>query len=132
MYHVKLRKTNRIRRKLSIRDKVLGTAQKPRLSVFRSNNYIYGQLIDDEKGVTLADVNKEAKEMAKNKKKSEAAFELGKLLAEKAKEKKISEAAFDRNGYKYQGRVKMFADGAREGGLKLWTIKKRIKHKQIN
>lgn len=96
-----------------------GTATMPRLSVFRSNKYIYAQVIDDIKGKTLVDVSAESKEIHKAKTKVAAAIEVGKLLAKKALEKKIKEVVFDRNGYQYHGRVKGVADGAREGGLKL-------------
>lgn len=119
MYKVILRKTNREKRKLRVRKKILGTAQQPRLSIFRSNKYIYAQLIDDVKGSTLTDVLSEASKLHEGKTKVAAAFEAGKLLAKKAIDKKISKAVFDRNGYKYHGRVKSLADGAREGGLQL-------------
>ncbi len=119
MPKVILRKTNRIRRKLRVRGKVAGTAEMPRLSVFRSNKYIYAQLIDDVKGATLVDVSKEAKELHEGKNKVAAAFEVGKLLAKKAADKNVKQAVFDRNGYRYHGRVKNLAEGAREGGLQL-------------
>lgn len=119
MYKVTLRKTNREKRKLRVRGKVFGTESRPRLSVFRSNNYITAQLINDEKGETLVDTFKEARDLHKDKSKLEAAKEIGLLVAKKAKEKKISMATFDRNGYKYHGRVKNVAEGAREGGLSL-------------
>jgi large subunit ribosomal protein L18 len=112
-------KSNRTLRKLKVRGKISGSAHKPRLSVFRSNKYIFAQLIDDEKGHTLVEVFKESRELHTKKNKTEAAFETGKLLAEKAHEKKIKHAVFDRNGYRYHGRVKSLADGAREGGLAL-------------
>lgn len=119
MYKVQLRKNKRIRRKLRIKDKVVGSPEKPRLSVFRSNKYVYAQIIDDTKGITLASVDSEAKELHKEKAKAVAAFETGKKLAEIAKEKKIKTVIFDRNGFRYQGRIKALAEGAREGGLKL-------------
>ena len=111
-------RTNKLRRHLRVRKKVFGTVEKPRLSVFRSNKYIYGQIIDDKAQKTLVDIQAEAKKLHRGKKKVEAAFEVGKALAEKAKEKKISEIVFDRGSYRYHGRVKSFADGARKGGLK--------------
>ena len=86
----------------------------PRLTVFRSLKYVYAQIIDDVTGVTLAS----AKSVLSKGTKSEEAFEAGKELAKKAVEKKIKEVVFDRNGYRYHGRVKSLADGAREGGLK--------------
>lgn len=99
---------NRIRRHKRIRAKIKGTAKVPRLCVFRSNKYIQAQLINDEKGKTLL--------MVKDVK--SAASKVGKVLAEKAIEKKIKKVVFDRGGYKYHGRVKALAEGAREAGLK--------------
>lgn len=107
------------RRKLKIRGKISGTAKMPRLSVFRSGRYIYAQLIDDVQGKTLVDVFAEAKKLHNGVNKVEGAKETGKLLAKKALEKDIKNAVFDRAGYRYHGRVKSLADGAREGGLKL-------------
>lgn len=103
--------------------KIKGTGQRPRLSVFRSNKYIYAQLIDDQKGKTLLAMNDQKvkpKIKSKNKESSNlaSAFEVGKLLAEKALKKKIKKVVFDRGGYKYHGRVKAVAEGARQGGLK--------------
>ena|SRR3989344_1683118 len=117
MYKVILRKTNRERRKLRVRKKVFGTAGRPRLSVFRSLNYTYAQLIDDTQGKTLVDISGDVKKLHEKGTKTEAAYEVGKLLAQKATEKKIKTAVFDRSGYRYHGRVKSLADGAREGGL---------------
>jgi len=94
----------------------LGTAGCPRLSVFRSNRAIYAQIINDESGRTLAAVG--AGEIKIKGKKIDASRELGKLIAEKALAKGISKVVFDRNGYKYHGRVKALAEGARAGGLK--------------
>jgi large subunit ribosomal protein L18 len=119
MYKVVVRKTTRDRRRAKIRGSVSGTAEMPRLSVFRSNRYIYAQLIDDTVGKTLVDVSSETKSVHEGKTKSEASLELGKLIAKKALEKKIKKAVFDRGGYKYHGRVKNVAEGAREGGLQL-------------
>lgn len=96
--------------------KVKGTAQSPRLSVFRSLKGMVAQLIDDEKGRTLCYAS--SKEVSKKKgDKVSLSRELGKLLAKKAKEKNIEKVRFDRGGYKYHGRVKALAEGAREGGL---------------
>lgn len=104
------------RRKARTRAKISGTALKPRLSVFRSNTGLYLQLIDDEAATTL--VSAATKEIKASKiTKTEASLELGKLLAKKALEKKIKEVVFDRGAYRYHGRVKAVADGAREGGL---------------
>lgn len=118
MYHVKKRENKREKRKLRVRRKIYGTEARPRLSVFRSNKYVYGQLINDETGTTLASIS--ATDIRKAHEKGtrvDAAFELGKEIAKKAKEAKITKVVFDRKGYKYHGRVKNFADGAREGGL---------------
>lgn len=103
-----------------IRAKISGTAQKPRLSVFRSNKDIYAQLIDDTTGTTLAAANSRQKDIAAQKgTKSELSALVGKAIAEKAKSLGIETVVFDRGGYLYHGRVKAVADGAREGGLKL-------------
>jgi large subunit ribosomal protein L18 len=105
-----------LRRHRKIRSVLKGTPERPRLSVFRSNKGLYLQLIDDVSGKTLASANsKELKDKSKGK--TEKAFNLGKLLAEKASKKGLSSVVFDRGGYKYHGRVKAVADGAREGGL---------------
>lgn len=119
MYHVKVRKTNREKRKARVKKKVFGTAETPRLSVFRSNTYVYAQIIDDEKRVTLVEATSLKVKGAKGKTKCQEAFEAGKEIAKKALDKKIKKVVFDRNGYRYHGRVKSLADGAREGGLKL-------------
>lgn len=107
------------KREIRTRNKITGTKERPRLTVYRSNKCIYGQLIDDENSETLVGVQDEAREFhgKKGVSKKEAAFEAGKRLAEKAKEEKIKKAVFDRGRYKYHGRVKSFAEGAREGGL---------------
>lgn len=110
----------RIKIKLRIRKRIKGTAETPRLSVFRSNKQIYVQAVDDVNGVTLAAACSREKEITTvaGKKKSEIAALVGKRIAEKCKEKGIESVVFDRNGYQYHGRVKSLADGAREGGLK--------------
>jgi large subunit ribosomal protein L18 len=111
----------RARRKKHLVKKIRGTQERPRLVVFRSNKEIYGQLIDDIKHETLASASTRSKDIAKEiagaKTKTEQAKVAGKLLGELAKEKKIDKVVFDRAGYLYHGRVKAFADGAREGGL---------------
>ena len=114
----KLEKRSRIR--LRIRKKISGTAERPRVAVFRSNKQIYAQVIDDNNGLTLLSVSSREKEMAGQTgiKKTEQAKLVGKSLAEKCKEKGIENVVFDRSGYKYHGRVKSLADAAREGGLK--------------
>ena len=112
----------RLKIKASIRKKISGTAQRPRLTVYRSLGHIYGQIIDDVAGKTLvatSSLEKEVKaELASAKSKKEKSLAVGKLLAKKALAKNIQHVVFDRNGYLYHGRVKALADGAREGGLK--------------
>lgn len=108
----------RLKIKMRIRKKVSGSAQKPRLSVFRSNKEIYTQLIDDVNGLTLAAASSLEKNFQKEGNKTEVAKQVGKVLAERAKEKGIETVVFDRNGYLYHGRVKALADSARENGLK--------------
>lgn len=104
----------RIRLKKKIRTKIFGTSETPRLSVFKSNSYIYAQMIDDNKGITL--VQSSDLDM-KTGNKSERAVKVGGEVAKKAIEKGIKKCVFDRNGFKYTGRVKELADGARKGGL---------------
>ena len=111
------RKDNRERRKLRIRKKVVGMAKMPRLSVFRSNRYIYGQIIDDTQGRTLVAVTAETALIHKDIKKVEAAKKCGELLAQKALKSNIKKVVFDRDGYRYTGRVAKFAEGARQEGL---------------
>ncbi len=97
-----------------IRAKVSGNLERPRLCVFRSNRYIYAQLIDDGKGKVLLSLNDFK---LKEKNKTAAAHKVGELLAQKALEKKINKVVFDKAGYKYHGRVQALAQGARDGGL---------------
>lgn len=104
------------RRERRIRGKIVGTAARPRLSVFRSNAHMYAQLIDDQKRETLLGVSD--KLVAKVAGKANIAKELGVTLAKKALEKKIEKVVFDKGSYAYHGRVKAIAEGAREGGLK--------------
>ncbi len=108
----------RIRIKRRIRKHVLGTAKRPRLSVFRSNKEITAQLIDDVSGVTLVATSSASKEVKAKGTKIEIATAVGKVLAEKAIKNGVETCAFDRNGFLYHGRVKALAEGAREGGLK--------------
>lgn len=110
----KVNRRNRI--KATIRRKISGTAQKPRLTVFRSNSQIYAQLIDDIEGKTLASASSLG--MKDKMTKSEQAAKVGSLVAKNAVEAGISDVVFDRNGYLYHGRVKQLAEAAREGGLK--------------
>ncbi len=106
----------RVRRHKRVRGKVRGTAERPRLAVFRSNRGIAAQLIDDVEGKTLAAASwLNLKSFSGSK--SEQAAEVGKLLAQNAKKAGVERAVFDRGGYLYHGRVKALADGAREGGL---------------
>ena len=110
-------KKARQKRHKRVRSKISGTAQCPRLCVFRSTNNIYAQLIDDVNGVTLAQASSLDKTITGNGGNKEAARAVGKLVAQRAAEKNIVDVVFDRGGYLYHGRVKELADGAREGGL---------------
>jgi len=101
-----------------VRSKIRGTAERPRLNIYRSNRYIYAQLIDDVAGYTLASANSLEEAVANEGTKSEQAQAVGKLLAERAKDANIETVVFDRGGYIYHGRVKALAEAAREGGLK--------------
>ena len=101
-----------------IRKAVNGTAERPRLSVYRSNKEIYAQIIDDVNGITLAAVSSRDKEVSAEGTKKEVAATVGKVIAEKALKSGIETISFDRGGYLYHGRVKSLADGAREAGLK--------------
>lgn len=114
------RKLGRLRRKRSIRKKISGTAERPRLSVFRSSRHIYAQLIDDVQGKTLASastVESATRESLSALNGVDAARAVGEAIAKRAGEAGYSKVVFDRNGYIYHGRVKALADGAREGGL---------------
>ena len=106
---------NRLARKRRIRGRVCGTAECPRMSVYRSLTGIYVQIIDDNSGKTLVSASTKEQKKGKNE---EAAKRLGKLIAEKSKKLNVEKVVFDRNAYKYHGRVKALADAAREGGLK--------------
>jgi large subunit ribosomal protein L18 len=110
--------TGRKKRQQSIRKKLSGTAERPRLCVFRSNRYIYAQLIDDTKQKVLFSYSSASLKDNKNKKKTEIALEVGKTIGKIAVDKGIKQVAFDRAGYRYHGRVKALADGARAAGLK--------------
>jgi len=113
---VATRPAKRLKRRRRVRAKVTGTAERPRISVFRSNRGVFAQLIDDESGRTLAAVNWTEDEL-KSLKRMEQASKAGQLLAERAKAAGVETAVFDRGGYQYHGRVKALAEGAREGGL---------------
>jgi large subunit ribosomal protein L18 len=108
----------RYRRHKRIRAKVKGTAVCPRLSVFRSNRHTYAQLIDDEVGKTLVSVSDYEIKHPRDLSKTELAKQIGVAIAKKALAKDIEKVVFDRSGYKYHGRVKAIAEGAREGGLR--------------
>ena len=106
----------RLKRRRRVRAKVRGTAERPRISVFRSNRGIAAQLVDDDAGRTLVAVQWIEPEL-RDLKKSEQSTKAGELLAQRAKAAGIERAVFDRGGYQYHGRVKAFADGVREGGI---------------
>lgn len=112
------RKMERTRRHIRVRRKISGTAERPRLCVYRSNSNIYAQIIDDVKGVTLVHASTLDKEVKTKHANKEAAKEVGTLIAKKAAAKKIDTVVFDRGGYIYHGVVKELAEAAREGGLK--------------
>ena len=121
MDRIKKKYAGRDRRKKSIRKKVMGTGQRPRLSVFKSLNHIYAQIIDDEKGKTLvaaSPVSTEVKDSLPKRGNIDAAQKVGELIARKAKEHQIESIVFDRGGNLYHGRVKALAEAARGGGLK--------------
>ena len=108
----------RLKRHARVRTKLSGTAEKPRLNVYRSNKHIYAQIIDDVKGVTLAQASSQDKDIANTSaSKVDLATTVGQEIAKKANDKGIKEIVFDRGGYLYHGRVKALADAARENGL---------------
>lgn len=116
----KAKKVRQLRRRHHVRSKIVGTPERPRLSVFRSSKHIYAQLIDDLSGATLTAASSQSPEVKAELKYGgnvKAAVAVGKALAEKAKAKGIGKAAFDRGHYRYHGRVKALADAARKGGL---------------
>jgi large subunit ribosomal protein L18 len=115
-----IRQQARLKRQKRIRKKVLGTAQRPRLSVFRSARHIYAQVIDDAQGLTLtaaSTLDSQVKNAPKFENKIEAAKFVGKLIGERALDKGIKQVVFDRNGFLYHGRIKSVSEGAREAGL---------------
>jgi large subunit ribosomal protein L18 len=120
MNHQKAKHKRQLRRRNHVRRSIVGTAERPRLTVFRSSKHIYAQLIDDLKGVTLASASSLVADVKKDVAYGgnvKAAASVGKKIAEVAKERGIAKAAFDRGHYRYHGRVKALADAAREGGL---------------
>src|SRR3989338_4670267 len=127
----KAKRQHRLDRHKRVRAKIQGSSKRPRVAVFKSNQYIYAQVIDDETGKTLASVSNyggkplsraqaEGKSKSKTKdKKSDEASKAGEVLAEKMKKAGITEAVFDRGGFKFHGRVKAVADGLKKGGIKI-------------
>jgi len=111
------RKASRAKRQLRVRSKISGTAQRPRLNVFRSSKHIYAQLIDDAAGVTLAAASSLEKGFDADGGNKDGAFKVGEMIAARALEKGINDVVFDRAGYVYHGRIANLADGARKGGL---------------
>ena len=111
------KRAHREKRRKRIRRKVAGTAERPRLSVYKSNIHIYAQLIDDERGHTIAAAD--SREIGETENRKEAARKVGELVARKAADAGVEEVVFDRGGNKYHGRIAALAEGAREGGLKL-------------
>lgn len=121
MAHLNKRKLGWKKRKVRVRKKISGSAETPRLNVYRSNKHIYAQLVDDVNGTTIASIStliKGIKEKAAKSEKTEAAKLVGSGIGKLAKEKGIKSVVFDRGGYLYHGRVKAVADAAREAGLK--------------
>lgn len=121
MTRIKKKRMSHLRRRKRVRQKVSGTGDRPRLSVFRSLKHIYAQLIDDELGVTLAEastLSPELKKAVTNGSNVEAAQQVGALIAQKAKQQEIEVAIFDRGGHLYHGRIRALAEAAREEGLK--------------
>jgi len=114
---VMTKRQQRLRRRRRVRARIVGSAERPRLSVYRSNRGVFAQLVDDAAGATLAAVNWTEPELRKLSAEAQAK-RAGELLAERAKAAKIETCVFDRGGYKFHGRVKALAEGAREGGLK--------------
>jgi large subunit ribosomal protein L18 len=114
----KAKQVRRTRRRRGIRKRIIGTAERPRLSVYRSLNHIYAQVIDDLAGTTIVSASTRDKGVgADTTGNTEAAAAIGKTLAEKAKAAGVSRVVFDRGGFRYHGRIKALADAAREGGL---------------
>jgi large subunit ribosomal protein L18 len=118
MNRLEHKKVKRARRKAHIRKRVAGTAERPRLTVYRSARYIYVQAIDDSKGCTLAAVSNKEKALAQVKSTVAGGAQLGELIGQRLKEKSIASVVFDRNGYAYHGVVQAIADGARKAGVK--------------
>ena len=121
MDHQKAKQIRQLRRRRHVRRKIVGTPERPRLTVFRSSKHIYAQLIDDDAGKTLcaaSSLDKDLRARVKRGSNVTAAKEVGQLIASRAKEKGVGAVVFDRGGFQYHGRIKALADAAREGGLK--------------
>lgn len=127
---IKRNTSPRLRSKTRIRKKISGTAEIPRLTVYRSLNQVYAQIIDDSTGTTLVAASSLSKELTEELKNSKGKISksklVGSLVAKKALEQKISNVVFDRNGYRYHGRIQAIAEGAREAGLKFWLLPDRL------
>ena len=117
MNRLELKQAKRVRRKAHVRKRVSGTAERPRLTVYRSAHYIYIQAIDDAVGRTLASASNREKALAAVKSTVAGGAQLGELIGQRLKEKSIARVVFDRNGYAYHGVVKAIADGARKAGV---------------
>jgi len=117
MNRMTIKRVRRARRKQGIRKELLGIPERPRLSVFRSLNHVYAQVIDDLNGKTIASASTRDKGFADKGAKMTEATAVGKLVAQRAKEQGVSKVVFDRNGYLFHGRIKALAEGAREAGL---------------
>ena len=118
----KAKRQHRLSRHKRVRAKIAGTSKRPRVAVFKSNQYTYAQVIDDETGKTLASVSNYGGKKSKSKtktKKSDEASKIGEALAEKMKKTGITEAVFDRGGFKFHGRIKAVAEGLKKGGIKI-------------
>jgi large subunit ribosomal protein L18 len=111
------RKERRKRRRSYIRKRIFGTPEKPRVAVFKSNKYLYAQLIDDLSGETLCGINEKKLKAKKDEKPVDRAFRMGKEFGKLVKDSKTEKIVFDRGGFKYHGRVKSFAEGLRESGI---------------
>ena len=111
------RRLGRMRRRIRVRKQVSGTGVRPRLCVYRSNRYIYAQVIDDDAGATMASASSQEQDLRSRSLTRETAAQVGSLIAERARSAGVERVVFDRGGYSYHGRVKALADAAREGGL---------------
>ena len=117
MKNLELKAKRYLKRKVRVRSRITGTEARPRLSVFRSNTHIYGQLINDEKGVTIVSFSDKLLKKGEKATKIQLAEKVGEELAKMAIAKKVKLVTFDRNGFRFHGRVKALAEGARKGGL---------------